>query len=245
MPLFLVPKPGQEGQWKCIADGKAGGQNIVCVNDPMHLLQPTDILPWLYPGGFSAIIDASKYFHMFKTKPDEWKYLGVVHPKTGKFYIYTTLPMGSRNSPAAACRFGSGFLREVTRTHPSFQGTLRLNDFTQTLLGEKIDSSLGSGRVEVGRDGLGKNLLFMHIDDVFLHSHTYAKTAEGLTHVINTALCLGLICQPVKTQPHWQWQKYCSFIYDTHNIPTMHIPQAKHTCACPMQAVASVCNFYL
>ena len=38
MPLFLVPNPGQEGQWRCIADGKAGSQNIVCVNDPMHLL---------------------------------------------------------------------------------------------------------------------------------------------------------------------------------------------------------------
>ena len=137
--------------------------------------------------------------------------------------------MGSRNSPAAACRFGSGFLCKVTCTHPSFQGTPRLNDFTPTLLGEKIDSSLGSGRVEVGRDGLGKNLLFMHIDDVFLHDPTYEKTAEGLTHVMNTALRLGLICQPVKTQPPRQWQKYCGFIYDTRSIPTMHIPLAKYT----------------
>ena len=24
-PLFLVPKPGQPGQWRCIADGKRGG----------------------------------------------------------------------------------------------------------------------------------------------------------------------------------------------------------------------------
>ena len=50
-PLFLFPKPGQTGQWRCIADGKAGGQNEVCLSDPLHLLQPQDILPRLYPGG--------------------------------------------------------------------------------------------------------------------------------------------------------------------------------------------------
>ena len=26
-PLFVVPKAGQPGQWRCIADMKAGGQN--------------------------------------------------------------------------------------------------------------------------------------------------------------------------------------------------------------------------
>ena len=33
-PLFLVPKPGQPGEYRCIADGKSGGQNDVCVGDP-------------------------------------------------------------------------------------------------------------------------------------------------------------------------------------------------------------------
>ena len=27
-PLFTVPKPGQPGQWRCIADMKSGGQNF-------------------------------------------------------------------------------------------------------------------------------------------------------------------------------------------------------------------------
>ena len=229
MPLFLVPKPGQEGQWRCIADGKAGGQNEVCVNDPMHLLQPMDVLPRLYPGGFSAIVDASKYFHMFKTRTGEWKYLGVIHPGTGKYYVYTTLPMGSRNSPAAACRFGAGFLREVVNTDPSFQGRQLQNDFTITLLGGEVDPRYGTGRVNIGSDGLGCNLLFMHIDDVFVHGPTYEKTARGLTHVMNTSHRLGLICQPVKTKPPRQWQKYCGFIYDTREIPTLRVPLGKYT----------------
>ena len=80
-PLFLVPKAGQPGQWRCIADGKAGRQNDTCVSDPLHLVQPQDILPRLYPGGYSAVIDASKYFHMFKTRTGEWKYMGILHPQ--------------------------------------------------------------------------------------------------------------------------------------------------------------------
>ena len=43
--LFLVDKPGQPGQYRCIADGKQGGQNAVCLGDPMHLRQPQDLLP--------------------------------------------------------------------------------------------------------------------------------------------------------------------------------------------------------
>jgi hypothetical protein len=36
-PLFLVPKPGQPVQWRCIADMKKGGQNAVCTSDPVYL----------------------------------------------------------------------------------------------------------------------------------------------------------------------------------------------------------------
>ena len=83
-PLFLVEKPDQLGQWWCIADGKAGGQNDACVSNPLHFAQLRDILSQLYPGGYSVVIDASKYLHMFKTRADEWKYMGVLHPGTKK-----------------------------------------------------------------------------------------------------------------------------------------------------------------
>ena len=206
-PLFLVPKPRQPGEWRCIADGRRGGQNDVCLSDPLHLLQPQDILPRLYPGGYSALVDASKYFHMFKTRKDEWKYLGVQHPRTGKWYTYSTLPMGTRQSPAAACKFGNGFLRTVMNTHPAFQGHPCQNDFASDLQGTPFDPLKGNGRVLMGADGHPSVLLFMHVDDILVHGPNQEKTVLGLNHLMDTALRLGLICQPVKTKAPRQWQK--------------------------------------
>jgi hypothetical protein len=59
-PLFLLEK-AERGQWRCITNGKSGGQNDVCSSDPVHLGGPDDILPFLYTGGMSAVIDISKY----------------------------------------------------------------------------------------------------------------------------------------------------------------------------------------
>jgi hypothetical protein len=65
--LFLVAKPVQPDQWRCIADVKKRYQNKSCASDPVHMTCPEHILPRMYPGGFSSVIDASKFFHMFLT----------------------------------------------------------------------------------------------------------------------------------------------------------------------------------
>jgi hypothetical protein len=57
------------------------------------------ILPHLYTGGWSATIDASKFFQMFKTLAEELPYMGMVHPSTALEYWYPLLPVGSTNSP--------------------------------------------------------------------------------------------------------------------------------------------------
>jgi len=36
-PLFVVPKPGQEGQWRVITDALRGGQNSCVGQDPVFL----------------------------------------------------------------------------------------------------------------------------------------------------------------------------------------------------------------
>ena len=36
-PLFVIPKAGQPGEWRCIADMLRGGQNMCIVNDPTIL----------------------------------------------------------------------------------------------------------------------------------------------------------------------------------------------------------------
>jgi len=47
-PLFILPKPGQPGQWRVLADMKKGGQNEAVGKDPVYLNRPGNILPQMY-----------------------------------------------------------------------------------------------------------------------------------------------------------------------------------------------------
>jgi hypothetical protein len=101
-PLFVVPKEGQPGKWRVIADMLRGGQNMCKGNDPTVLPWISHILDLMYEGGYSAVVDASKFSYQFKTHPDDRKYLGLVHPVTGVSYAYCGLPMGAGQSPSLA-----------------------------------------------------------------------------------------------------------------------------------------------
>mmetsp|Transcript_8375 Transcript_8375/g.12906 ORF Transcript_8375/g.12906 Transcript_8375/m.12906 type:complete len:82 (-) Transcript_8375:1166-1411(-) len=46
-PLFVVPKPGQEGQWRVIGDALRGGQNACVGQDPVFLPRIAHILDWM------------------------------------------------------------------------------------------------------------------------------------------------------------------------------------------------------
>jgi len=227
-PMFTEDKPGQPGQLRCIADAKRGGQNDCCGADPVHLPTPQDILPHLYPGGYSAVIDASKYFHCFLTREDERPYLGMVHPRTGKHYWYRRLPMGTSNSPAVAGRFGTAFLRMVMEGIPEFTGRPIPNDFATAIEGKGFDPRLGVGRVLLdGDDGTPACWAWIHVDDVFIHAPTKAKLEQALSKVLDLTTRLGLICQPAKTSGPKQVQCFCGFLYDTTSIPRLRIPDNK------------------
>ena len=225
--LFTADKPAQPGQKRCIADALRGGQNDCCCADPVHLPTPQDILPHLYPGGYSAVIDASKYFHCFLTREDERPHLGLVHPKTGKHYWYARLPMGTSNSPAVAGRYGAAFLRLVLESIPEFKGTPLPNDFSQAIEGRGYDPKLGIGRVLIGEDGEPACWIWIHVDDVLIHAPTKAKLQRALDQILDLTVRLGLICQPVKTSGPKQIQKFCGFLYDTTSLPRMRIPDNK------------------
>ena len=49
-----------------------------------------------------AVVDVSKEFYHFPTRPEERNYLGLIHPVTGQHLRYKGLPMGSSSSPSAA-----------------------------------------------------------------------------------------------------------------------------------------------
>jgi hypothetical protein len=86
------------------------------------------ILPRLYHGGYSAVVDASKFFYQFRTVPTEQIYMGLQHPITHDMYHYTGLPMGSANSPAIAGRMGNAFVRSLRDAYPHlFAASSRTN----------------------------------------------------------------------------------------------------------------------
>jgi hypothetical protein len=93
-PLFTDEKKGQEGQWRVIADMLRGGQNECIGADPVVPPRQAHILDLMYAGGYSAVVDASKFFHQLATHPDDRPHLGLKHPITGVLYHYRGLPMG-------------------------------------------------------------------------------------------------------------------------------------------------------
>jgi hypothetical protein len=226
-PLFTVAKAGQPGQWRVIADMKNGGQNDHIGKDPVHLPRAGNILERLYTGGWSAIADASKFFHNFPTHPKDRPYLGCIHPKTGQRLWYLGLPMGSSQSPSLACRYGLSMLRKLAEEEPVFQGKIQENGWRRRLDDGEHQPELGTGLIRIGEDGLPTALIWAFVDDFQIHAPTREKLVAALTAFMDLALRLGLICQKVKTKPPAQVQKYCGFIYDTTGVPTLRIPEDK------------------
>jgi hypothetical protein len=226
-PLLLVTNPGQPDQWRCIADMKKGHQHKSCAADPVHMTCPEDILPRMYPGGFSSVIDAYKFFHMFLTADEERQFMGLKHPYTGDLYWSTRLPMGSSNSPAVSGRFGAAFLRFIFQEVEEMQGEVVINDWKVALEGDKFDPKLGVGRVLIGYDVLPACLIWIHVDDIFLHGPTREKCTSALKKILDLTVLVGLICHPNKLKPPTQIQKFCGFLYDSIGTPKLRIPDNK------------------
>jgi hypothetical protein len=113
-PTFCLPKPGQPDQWRVLADMKKGRQNEAMGADPTVFPKTLHILQQMYYGGYSVVIDASKYFYNFPTVPKEQCYLlGVISTKTGKAYVYAGLVMGAGSSPAISGRMEAAFTRKL------------------------------------------------------------------------------------------------------------------------------------
>jgi hypothetical protein len=226
-PLFCVDKPLQPGEKRCIADCKKGGQNGCIGQDPVFLIRSDDVLPHLYPGGYSAVADASKFFHNFQTKPEERKYLGCIHPLSGLFLVYAGLPMGGGNSPAIACRLSNSAIRLLREQSPAFQGKVVENTWRKTLEGHAYRPEWGHGRVRIGADGLPACLIWGMVDDFQTHGPTKSKCGAGFSAFMDLTVQLGLICQRIKTCAPAQDQKFCGLVYDTKAVPKVVLPDSK------------------
>jgi hypothetical protein len=167
--------------------------------DPVYLVRTEDILPKLYTGGWSAVADASKHFHNFKTRKNERKYLGCVHPSDGSKWMYCGLPMGTTNAPAIACSLGSSGVRKLRDDNPTFSGWIIENTWGNTLMGTTYQAGVGHGRVEIKEDGTPVALIFSMVDDLLVHGLDKESTKRAFTEFMNHSVCLGFICQHIKT----------------------------------------------
>ena len=226
-PLFCIEKDGQVDQYRVIADCKAGGQNDHIGNDPVYLNRPLHILEQMYSGGFSAVVDASKFFYQFLLHPDDRKYMGLVHPVTGDHYTWHGCPMGSGSSPGLAGRYGLAFVRLLRERGPMFQQRARPNCWWSGFREEGYDPDLGYGFSFQQSDGSPAVKLFVHVDDFLIHGPTYESTARALSFFLDLTVDVGLLCHPKKLKPPSQQQRYTGFIFDTRREPTLRIPEDK------------------
>jgi hypothetical protein len=226
-PLFCVDKAGQPGEKRCIADCKRGGQNKCSGQDPCFLIRSNDVLPQLYPGGYTAIADASKFFHNFPTRKDERKYLGCIHPVSGIFLVYAGLPMGGGNSPAIACRLSNSAIRMLRETSPAFAGEIKENTWRSSLEGQEYHPEWGHGRVRIGEDGEPACLIWGMVDNFKVHGPSEKKCGAGFSAFMDLTVRLGFICKKEKTCPSGQHQKFCGLVYDTQAVPKILLPESK------------------
>jgi hypothetical protein len=205
-----------------------GGQNASIGNDPVFLPRTAHILNQMYTGGYSAVVDASKFFYQFPTHPDDRPYLGLLHPLTNEIYEYWGLPMGAANYPALAGRYGLLFMRMLKARFGEFQGTLLANcwwtGFSE--MGE-YDPHKGCGYVLTDESGSPVVKVWVNVDNFLIHGDTYDKTAHALKLFLDTAVDVGMLCHPKKLTPPQQVVKYCGFLMDSRGIPCLRIPNGK------------------
>ena len=228
-PLFCLPKPGQPGQWRILSDMRRGGQNEAIGPDPTVFPKPGVILEQMYTGGWSAVVDASKFFYQFRTRPEERKYLGCIHPRDPtRHFTYASLPMGAAQSPSLAGRYGAAFLRLLRSTSTLFQGIPNHNTWWGDFQGcNHFDPMLGQGRVLLADQNVPAVLVWSRCDDFFLHGPTKDKTTAALTAFLNCAVDVGLLCHPGKLTPPAHAVKYTGFIFDSVSEPMLRIPEYK------------------
>lgn len=233
-PLFVLPKPGQPGQWRVIANMLEGGQNACSGNDPVYLNRPLHILEQMYTGGWTAVVDASKFFYQFDTHKDDYPHLGMIHPTTGKMYVWGSLPMGARNSPSCAGRYGLALLRRIHDTFESNRGKIDANCWWTGLSQTGYDPKLGYGYVLHRKDGQPAVRFWVHVDDFAIHGPTLAATEEALRFFLDAAVDVGMLCHPRKLYPPSQTPLYTGFIFDTRSTPTLRVPTPKREKALAM-----------
>jgi hypothetical protein len=208
---------------------RKGRQNQAIGADPTVFPKTLHILDQMYTGGYTCVINASKYFYNFPTLPEERCYLGVISSRTSKAFVYAGLAKGAGNSPSIVGRKGASFLCKLEEVSPRFQGRPMLNTWWQAFAKrQQFDPKLSHGMVKISaQDGLPAVLSFAHCDDFMIHGPTYDKTRLASIDFLDLTVKVGLLAHPMKLTPPCQEVKYTGFIWNTEGIPTLKVPSYK------------------
>jgi hypothetical protein len=126
-PLAAVPKKGST-KLRIVVDMTASLLDESLIAHRFILPQVEDVARKCYGGAWLMCVDLVDGFYSVEVAGPDRKYLGLKHPRTGKYYRYTRLAMGSAASPAAFSRLVSWAVQEV-RKYPEFdQHEMVIND---------------------------------------------------------------------------------------------------------------------
>ena len=117
-PIAAVAKKGSE-KIRIVIDMSVTLLNECMVAQRFILPQVEDVAQRCYEGCFMMTCDLQDGFYGVEVRGEDRKYLGLKHPRTGKYYRYTRLAMGAACSPAAFSRLVAWAVREAMQ-HPEF-----------------------------------------------------------------------------------------------------------------------------
>jgi hypothetical protein len=120
-------------------------------------------------------------------------------------------------------------VRKLRDDNPTFRGRIIENTWYNTLTGTTYQTGVGHGRVEIKEDGTPVALNFSIVDDFLVHGPDKESTKRAFTEFMNHSVCLGFICQHIKTSSPAQKKRFCRMIYDTTSVPIHRIPATKVT----------------
>jgi hypothetical protein len=160
------------------------------------------ILDELYTGGYTAVVDASKFFHQFSTHPADRPYLGVVHPISSTLLQWFGLPMGAANSPSLGGRYALAFLCLLCSEAPHLFGTSGHANCWWTGFNSSgsYDPDLDYGFGLAHPDGLPAVKVWVFVDDFAIHGPDYEATACALRFFFDLSV-MWAFCNPVKCAP--------------------------------------------
>ena len=117
-PLAAVPKKGTT-KLRLVVDMTASLLNDCLVAHRFILPQVEDVARKCYAGAWMICADLVDGFYGVEVRGEDRQYLGLKHPRTGKYYRYTRLAMGAACSPAAFSRLVAWAVQEA-QAYPEF-----------------------------------------------------------------------------------------------------------------------------